>query len=40
MGYAEDVEQSVRLDVYDAVPVVQGDCLIMARYDADRRVSR
>ena len=41
MGYPEDVEHSARLDVYDAVPVMQDDCLIRApRYDGDPRVSR
>ena len=27
-GYPEDVEHSARLDVYDAVPVMNGDMLI------------
>jgi 2-phosphosulfolactate phosphatase len=28
MGYPEDVEDAARLDVYDAVPIMQGDRLI------------
>jgi hypothetical protein len=28
MGYPQDIEHAARLDVYDAVPVTNGECLV------------
>ena len=34
MGYPDDVEHCSRLDVYDAVPVMQGEMLAAREYDS------
>lgn len=39
MGYPEDVEHAARLDVYDAVPVMQGD-MLTALHPPGRRPRR